>query len=338
MDAVAAPHAVPTQASGAAAAKAGLELGPHSLIDELRENCDAMARHALASAIPVPASVLALAERARAGDPDVDLRNLVRAHDRLLRLVAPATPRTIRLLDNKPTGWFGILGPVRLIRHMVVAVVILLALFIGLASTRWINATSGDILTSHGGAALANEVFFLAAGGIGAAFAALFRAYHYIAEGTYDPKYESSYWIRFILGLMAGVLLPALVPISGGSSPVTRPALALVGGFSAALVYTILQRLVDVVGSLFQGAGTAAGPAAADPLAATGASDRLALVAELTKLREQLRGAGTAEAAAAVDGVLRTLLPDQLGDDVELGDLQTVAQSPPPAEPASTTT
>ena len=257
------------------------------------------------------------------------------------------------MLDDKPTGWFGVLGPVRLIRHMVVAVVILLALFIGLASTRWINATSGDILTSHGGSALANEVFFLAAGGIGAAFAALFRAYHYIAEGTYDPKYESSYWIRFILGLMAGVLLPALVPLGEASSPVTRPALALVGGFSAGLVYTILQRLVDVVGSLFKGAGTAGGPVASDPLAVTGASERVALVAELTKLREQLSAAGTTDAASAVDGVLRTLLPDQLGDNFELGDLQTVApepvasqpvapepvsQSPPPTDPVSTTT
>jgi hypothetical protein len=36
--------------------------------------------------------------------------------------------------------------------------------------------------------------------GLGACFAALFLANRYIAEGTFDPKYESSYWIRFILG------------------------------------------------------------------------------------------------------------------------------------------
>jgi hypothetical protein len=338
MEAAAADHAAPRQASKAAAAQApGLELGAHPLIDELRQNCDAMVRHALASGIPVPASVVALAERARIGDPDVDLRNLVRAHDRLLRLVAPATPRTIRLLDDEPTGWFAILGPVRLIRHMVVVVVVLLALFIGLASTQWINTTSGDILASHGFDALANELFFLAAGGIGAAFAALFRAYTYIADGTYDPKYESSYWIRVILGLMAGVLLPALVPIGEGTSPVTRPVLALVGGFSAALVYTILQRLVDVVGSVFEGAGDAPRPVVTDPLALTGPSERIALVAELTKLGERLRAAGTAEAAAEVDVLLRTLLPDQLGADIDLGDLEPAAESPPPATPVSTT-
>jgi hypothetical protein len=136
-----------------------------------------MARHALASGLVVPAPVIAIGEQARIGDASLDLRRLMRAHDRLLRLVAPATPRTIRLLDDKPEGWLGILGPVRLIRHMLIAVVILLALFIGLASTSWVNTTSGDILSSHGWSTLVNEFFFLAAGGIGAAFAALFRAY-----------------------------------------------------------------------------------------------------------------------------------------------------------------
>ena len=62
------------------------------------------------------------------------------------------------------------------------------------------------------------------------------------------------------------------------------------------------------------------------------------LLAELTKLGEQLRAAGTGQAAAAVDAVLRTLLPDQLGDEVELGDLQAVSQSPPPTDPVSSTT
>jgi hypothetical protein len=136
---------------------------------------------------------------------------------------------------------------------------------------------------------------------------------------------------------MAGVLLPALVPLGAESSTISRPLLALVGGFSAGLVYTILQRLVDVVGSLFQGTGSPPRPVA-DPLALPVGGKRLALVAELTKLGEQLRTAGTADAAAAIDGVLRTLLPDQLGDEVELGDLQTVAQAAPPTNPASITT
>jgi hypothetical protein len=299
-----------------------LELSSHSLIDELRENCDAMARHALHSGVPVPVSVVAVSERARVRDPTLDLRHLMQAHDRLLRIVAPATPRTIRLLDNRPTGVLGALGPVRLIRHMFVAALILLALFILLASAPQVNTTSGDILSSSGWTVLVNELFYLAAGGIGAAFAALFRAYLYVAEGTYDPKYESSYWIRFTLGLIAGVLLPALVPVGDAASPVTRPVLALVGGFSAALVYTILQRLVDVVGSLFQGAdGRPPAPMAPDPLTVSAGVERLSLVAELTKLGEQVRvGANGTDVNGTVDRLLRILAPE-LAAAPEAGDL-----------------
>lgn len=334
MEALAAPARSARAADDAASIPAKrLELEEHSLIDELRENCDAMARHALASGIPVPAAVVAVAERARIGDPDLDLRHLMRAHDRLLRVVAPATPRTIRLLDDKPEGWFGILGPVRLIRQMLIAVIVLLAFFIGLASSKYINTTSGDILGTHGWSTFVNEVFFLTAGGIGAAFAALFRAYTYISDGTYDPKYESSYWIRFILGMMAGLLLPALVPVSADANGLSRPILALVGGFSAALVYTILQRLVDVVASLFQGAGDAV-RVVPDPLALPGGSERLAFVAELTKLSEQLR-VGTAGAAAeTVDRLLRVVLPEQLEPDT-LGDLQTAPEPPPDEDDGS---
>jgi hypothetical protein len=224
---------------------------------------------------------------------------------------------------------------------MLIAVIILLGLFIGLASTHWVNTKSGDILNSHGWSTLVNELFFLAAGGIGAAFAALFRAYTYISDGTYDPKYESSYWIRFILGMMAGVLLPALVPIGSGSSAngLSRPILALIGGFSAALVYTILQRLVDVVASLFQGAGPPI-QVTPDPLALPGGAERLALVAELTKLSQQLQSgrAGT-EVADTVDRLLRVVLPEQLEPDMDLGDLQApqpAATEEPAAEPAPT--
>ena len=83
---------------------------------------------------------------------------------------------------------------------------------------------------------------------------ALFTAYRYISEGTYDPKYESTYWLRFILGLMAGLLLPALIPIGGqaGDSTLTKPLLALLGGFSAAMLYRVLERLVNTVESLVQ--------------------------------------------------------------------------------------
>ena len=104
--------------------------------------------------------------------------------------------------------------------------------------------------------------------GLGACFAGLFQANRYIANNTFDPKFESSYWIRIVLGLMAGIILAELIPLnllsesgtsgseSGGSSSIAalgKPVLALLGGFSAAAVYRIIARIVDALESLVRG-------------------------------------------------------------------------------------
>ena len=117
--------------------------------------------------------------------------------------------------------------------------------------------------------------------------------------------------------------------------------LAIVGGFSATLVYTILQRLVDVVGSLFQGVAPAQQLAAVDPLGLSSSGDRLTLVSELTKLGSQLQsGTVTADAMSTVQGLLRTLMPEKLADSDDLTSLQSTAQllpPPPGAGDAATT-
>ena len=213
----------------------------------------------------------------------------------LARLIAPATPRGILLLNRgRQYGRFRPLGPVRLIRQMLIAVILLLAGFVVLATSPYINSTSGDVFRDSGTSLLLNELFYLCAGGLGAAFYALFTAYQYIAAGTYDTTYESSYWIRFILGLIAGVLLPSLIPISSGNSQgnVTRPLLALLGGFSAAVLYRILSRLVQTVESLAEGdekpTEKARQEAATARALAQMGEDRLAMVAELVHLRDEL--------------------------------------------------
>ena len=58
--------------------------------------------------------------------------------------------------------------------------------------------------------------------------------------------------MRFIHGLIAGIVLPELIPVQGDQA-LSRPLLALLGGFSASVVYRLLSRLVDTLESLFQG-------------------------------------------------------------------------------------
>ena len=215
-----------------------------------------MVRYALASGKPVPEPVVTTVQEAieASGDgaPPRDLDRLVRAHTELVHIVAPATPRTILLLSRERESRLAMLGPVRLVRHMLIVVIVLLVAFVLLATSPDVNHGSGDIFTSSGLPLLLNELFLLTAGGLGAAFSSLFTASRYIKAGTYDPKHESTYWLRLILGLMAGLLLPALIPM-GDAGELSKPLLALLGGFSASVLYRILERLVQTVESLVRG-------------------------------------------------------------------------------------
>jgi hypothetical protein len=206
------------------------------------------------------------------------------------------------------------LGPVRLVRQMLVAVLLLLAAFVVLAMSPQVNQSSGDVLNESGIEVLLNELFFLAAGGLGAAFSALFTAYRYISDGTYDPKYESSYWVRFILGLMAGLLLPALIPLGAeGGESFSRPLLALLGGFSASVLYRILERLVSTVESLVR---TDSGDARGDEkeIAAARAEleadrARLELAARLRELQQEVRESGASgQLRDGIDDLVQQLL------------------------------
>jgi hypothetical protein len=250
-------------------------------------------------------------------------RRLVHTHDQLVQVVTPATPRTLLLLsEDAADGKLQMLGAVPLVRRMLGVSVVLLAVFLATALSPKVHSSSGDIFSESGIDLLINELFFLAAAGIGAAFAALFTANHYIAQGTYDPKFEASYWVRFVLGLIAGIVLASLIPLKAGADgggSFTRPFLALLGGFSAAVVFRILQRVVGTLESLVQG-DSSDGEAAKQRLATSEAAqqrtqDQMRVSATLVKMREQLSsGASPEQMKASLDALLDDMLPA----DVEL--------------------
>jgi hypothetical protein len=312
------------------------ETGPaerdYGIVEQMFAEAEAMARYALASGLRVPASVLyAMAHPdespAVGGDeppssseppgaarsPEV-VKRMAAVHQQLAQLIAPATPRTILLLSReRRNARLRFLGPVRLVRHMMAVAIVSLATFVLTALSPDVNDVSGDIFTSSGVELLINELFLLSAAAVGAAFTALFRANRYVANGTYDPKYESSYWVRFILGLIAGIVLPALIPIEGGQA-LTRPLLALLGGFSASVVYRILSRLVDTLESLVQGDATDMVAAREQALKAQVAEqrlqDQLRMAGLLMKLRDQLAsGSRTDELQASVAHLIDELTP-----------------------------
>jgi hypothetical protein len=256
-----------------------LESDLASLKEQLYKECAAMAKFALASGKKIPLGTIEIIQKyvtEPKSDPDKaeaknppnlqNVKQLVNIHEKLARIILPATPRAVLMLEiesSKPSC-FKFLGAYPLIRRLMLAAIISLFIFIGVSLSPEVNNTggAGDILQSSGFPLLLNLTLYIAAAGLGASFAALFLANKYIVAGTFEPKYDSSYWIRFTLGLIAGMVLAVIIPVSqktdSSLQSMGKPLLAMLGGFSSSLVFRILTRLLESVESLVTGGKTEA--------------------------------------------------------------------------------
>lgn len=188
-----------------------------------------------------------------------DEKLLAYVHNQLAGIVSPATPRTIVLLQTEKSSrsLLNFLGPVKLVRRMMFIAIIFLISFVAISLSPEVSSGAGDLLKTSGIPLLLNELFFMSAAGLGATFSGLYLANTYVANGTYDPKYEASYWIRMALGIIAGLILASLITLDpSGESPIGafgKPILALLGGFSANLVYDILLQIIATIESFMRG-------------------------------------------------------------------------------------
>jgi hypothetical protein len=269
-------EAVPTVVAPATSAcpacgEVSNELGdsPTQVRDLFIKEVNSMIRYLMSSGVTIPAHVFSVAEsfsvehkqrevdRARLKSNYVfdknsalDIQVLSEVHDLLSTAIAPSTPRAVLLLDPvfAQKSIFNWLSVVPLLRHLMLVASFSLVVFIGLALSPDISATGGDIFNSDGIPLLVNLLFFVAAAALGACFSALFQANEYIVAGVFDPKFETSYWIRLLVGLMAGLILASLIPIDPKTlNGLGKPTLALLGGFSASLVHRILNLMVGAV-------------------------------------------------------------------------------------------
>jgi hypothetical protein len=226
-----------------------------------------MVKYLAAEGSAIPSEARKLIDRSQGEGKNTEWTSteLLELHKCLSGKVAPARPKTIWLLykEEQKGKWFGFLGPVSLVRRLMVTTLVSLACFIliGLSSHVNSDSVSKGILDDHGIELFLNLMFFLSAAGLGACFSNLFEANKYIVRSTFDPKYESSYWIRFVLGLIAGLMMAVLIPSSveaevnqsSGISFITVPLLAMLGGFSASLFYRVLNRAVTTIETMLTG-------------------------------------------------------------------------------------
>jgi hypothetical protein len=234
---------------------------PQSLRDQLLREAVEMIRYAFASGKSVPTSLVDTVEQYESHPRDVPLlapAPLVQAHTRLARIVAPATPRGIVLLAGEhSTGRLSFLGPVVLVRQLMAVAIVCVAAFVLISLFHATGSRGVTVINTWGWKLLVNELWWLTAAGLGASFAILFQVNEYIRRSSYDPKYAPTYWVKFLLGVMAGYILVALLPFNlrsqGVGANLMQPALAMLGGYSASAVYRILTRLVEAVESIFRG-------------------------------------------------------------------------------------
>ncbi|WDE10851.1 hypothetical protein [Thalassomonas haliotis] len=282
--------------------------------------CRAMVKHAFAKGVKVPVKVTkALHQQSLNPLDDARAEQLTRIHNQLAELVSPAKPVTIMLMakETEKASLFLFLGRVPLIRKMMMVAILSLVVLIALSLSSYIN--NENMVTSmfdmEGTRLLFVQAILLASAAIGASFAALFKANSYVTAGCYDPKYESSYWVRFVVGLIAGIILTQLIPLnldsvaraagdamgnagaggqetSGVSHAALRISMALVGGFSANLVYTILDRTVETIASFVSPATSEDPQALKQALVNQFNQEKIQLIselsAELSKIQQQV--------------------------------------------------
>ncbi|CCN47428.1 conserved hypothetical protein [Vibrio nigripulchritudo MADA3029] len=236
-------------------------------LNQLENECEVLAHYAFSKGLTVPGKLMRLLNSDLSEETDMRAQQITDIYNQLAELVAPAKPQTILLMyeENKEASPFLFLGSVPLIRRMMAVALISLFSLIGLSLSGSINNENmvSSMFDLEGTDLLYVQAMLLASAAIGASFAGLFKANSYVTQGIYDPKHESSYWVRFVVGLISGITLTQLIPInldsvaqsndliadSEANHAAIRITTALLGGFSANLVYNLLDRIVETLKS-----------------------------------------------------------------------------------------
>jgi hypothetical protein len=268
-----------------------------------------------------------IADAAARGAPAMEMSRFVSlavAHAGLARAIAPATPEAVLLMadERERHPLWSALGPLPLVRQMLglalLSLVVLLAVSID-ASVNTENMAK-SLLELSGFPLLMVETFLVSAASLGACFANLQRINTFISEGTYDPRFQSTYWTRWVMGVISGVILSQLVYNAflahsgadrgaGAAGAIAQPILALLGGYSVDFVHGLLRRAINTVDNFFSistdgAADNQLRPAIAEALA----QERLATTSELAALQRALSAnPDTEEMRKRLDGLIQRM-------------------------------
>lgn len=198
-----------------------------------------------------------------------DSKKLTMIHAALSEIVAPATPLTIEYTTPRARFFTGEKNTIPMIRNMWIMSIIFLIGFI--ITYNWSGKSNNYMYQSW---------HLLFSAGLGAYFYSLYTANKYFIDRTFDPKYNTFYNNRIIIGIIAGFILANLLNVGGIISGTQKEAMAisdanaslgktadtasmvtklspsiiaLLGGYSADAVNKILARIVAMLTTLVQG-------------------------------------------------------------------------------------
>jgi hypothetical protein len=228
---------------------------------------------------------------------------VLETHSLFTGLVAPATPRSLRATPE-------IHGLAAWIRQypFIVAMIVSICVGAGLFTAGIMNSSGLDKSND-----LWTQLCWMGSAILGASFYSTFTAYRYLVSRTYDPQYTAVYMIRFLLGVVAGLILANfgkdfLSAGANGGIKLGGPTFALLGGYSSEAVNQILLRVTEVLVSAIKGGGDAQLQAKDEELKAAKVKSK----AEQERVRTQI--------ARDIEGVLSTTgsaIPEDLRKRIE---------------------
>jgi hypothetical protein len=330
-----------------------------SIALEMLNEARAMAMHTLRGGIAVPARILelvaqagALSERRDQTAVEGAMPDISRAHGELARLIEPFTPDLIVMLEleSKVSPLVRAMGRTRIERSFVLTALASISVFIALSLSHYLkDPMYGDFFTSSGFPLLINEFFFISSAAVGASFSNLFQIDRELTAGTFTPKNQSSYWVQFILGIVAGLLLSTILNVqsvtpttakSVGRINFEAATLALMGGFSSSIVQRIVQRIIEALESLLRGSAEqevqARERASRLRLEETLAKNRMRTTLMLVDMQRRLAGGESPETLLArVEQASRSIISNE---ELPTDDpAPPVVQAPPATKSAETT-
>ncbi|RXF05946.1 hypothetical protein [Pseudoalteromonas sp. PS5] len=194
------------------------------------------------------------------GLSEQDTAQLEQTHKQLTKLIAPAKPDCIQLIQAHENSRLRLLGAIPLVRQLFLVLLVCLLSVGALAMSPYVtSATLNQTLSSLSGwPRIANFMLYLCAAGCGAAATSRAIAGHYLKSMRFLGEFTPSYWITGSIGTITGLLISAYLPIerlhgikSQFMLDVDKPLLACLGAAATVLlIHFLLKGLKRLSGAL----------------------------------------------------------------------------------------